>query len=204
MRSFFSCIKYMLWICLFSFAFFSCATIPVLNITYGTVPKPSMPDSKEICFKFIDQRANKDIIGPGAQGAYKGYSGKINFMVSKEEEGEHLVGVYDVKPLFEKVFSMYLGNAGLTVLSEPKEGIPELSIRLNDFTLDLSGRKWIASIAYEAEFIKEGKTITRKFKGRAERYRVYGLDQAHQVMSEAFTDIVNQLDIKDLFAGSAG
>lgn len=204
MRSFFSCMKCMLWICLFSFAFFSCATVPVLNVTYGTVPKTSMPDSKEIYFKLIDQRTSKDIIGPGAQGVYEGYSGKINFMVSKGDKEERFVGVYDVKSLFGKVFSMYLSDAGLTVLSEPKKGVPELSVRLNDFTLDLSGRKWVASVDYEAEFIEEGKTLIRKFKGRAERLRLYGLEQAHQVMSEAFTDIINQLDLKDLFGSSAG
>ena len=199
MKSIFSCIKQMSWIFFSLFVLFSCATIPVLNITYGTVSKPSMQDSKEIYFKFLDQRADKDIIGPGAQGSFEGYSGRINFIVSEKEKGEHLVGVYGVEPLFKKAFSMYLTDRGLTVLSEAKQGIPELSIRLSEFSLDLSGRKWIASITYEAEFIKDGKILTRKFNGRAERYKIYGLNQADQVMSEAFTDIINQLDLKDLF-----
>ena len=120
-------------------------------------------------------------------------------MVSDEEKGEHLIGIYGVEPLFKKAFSMYFADAGLILLSEPKKGIPELSIRLSDFTLDLSGRKWIASIVYEAEFVKDKKTFTRKFNGRAERYKIYGLGQADQVMSEAFTDIINQLSLKDLF-----
>jgi len=176
----------------------------VLNVTYKPAANFYTPDHKEVYFKFIDKRSQKNIIGNGAQEVFKGYSGKINFSVSKGEKEESFVGIYDVESLFNKAFSMYLGNMGLTILSEPKKGTPELYIRLNDFTLDLSGRKWIAGIDYEAEFVKDNKTLTRRFKGQSERFRIYGLDQANQAVSDAFTDIINQLDLKTLFTDSTG
>jgi len=75
-----------------------------------------------------------------------------------------------------------------------------LIIKLNKFILDLEGRQWIAAISYDAEFIKNAETVVRKFKGEGQKFRISGLNQAHMVVSEVFTDMINQLDIKSLFA----
>ena len=81
----------------------------------------------------------------------------------------------------------------------PQPGAPELVIKINDFVLDLRGRQWIARVAYDAEFHKDGAAAVRKFKGVGEKYRVEGLTQAHQVMSQTFTETINQLDVKSLY-----
>jgi len=197
MRIFFSYFKLLSCIVLIFFA--SCATIPKLEVTYKTIPKSNILEGKEIYFRFIDKRANKDIIGNGAKRIYKNFSGNINYILSKEEKERFLVGVYDIETLFKKAFTLYLKNMGLKLLPERKEGIPELAINLYDFTLDLSGRSWIARIDYEAEFSQEGNVLTRRFKGQSEKFRISGIKQAHQVMSETFNDMVNKLDVKKLF-----
>jgi len=197
MRIFFSYFKLLSCIVLIFFA--SCATIPKLEVTYNTMPPSNILEGKEIYFAFIDKRTNKDIIGNGAKRIYKNFSGNINYILSKGEKERFLVGIYDIETLFKKTFTLYLENMGLKLLPERKEGIPELAINLYDFTLDLSGRSWIARIDYEAEFSQEGNVLTRRFKGQSEKFRISGIKQAHQVMSETFNDMVNKLDVKKLF-----
>jgi hypothetical protein len=201
MRLFFSYSK--LLSCLALIFFFACATIPKLEVTYNTIPKSNILEAKEIYFRFIDKRTNKDIIGNGAKGIYKNFSGNINYILSKGEKEKFLVGICDVETLFKKTFTLYLKNVGLKLLPERKEGIPELAINLYDFTLDLSGHRWIARIDYEAEFTQEGNVLTRRFKGQAEKFRISGIKQAHQVMSETFNDMVNKLDVKSLFTDTS-
>ncbi len=179
--------------------FVACATLPSMNVTYKTMPKSNILEGREIYFRFIDKRSDKNIIGQGAKEIYKHFSGNINFIVSKGKKDESLVGVYEAESLFKNALAIYLENMGLRLLPEPKPGIPELAIKLHDFVLDLSGRRWVARIVYEAEFIQDGSVLIREFRGEGEKYRVSRLTQADQVMSETFTDIVNQLDVKRMF-----
>ena len=179
--------------------FVACATLPSMNVTYKTMPKSNILEGREIYFRFIDKRSDKDIIGKGAKEIYKHFSGNVNFIVSKGKKDESLVGVYEAESLFKNALAIYLENMGLRLLPEPKPGIPELAVKLHDFVLDLSGRRWVARIVYEAEFIQDGSVLIRKFRGEGEKYRVSGLTQADQVMSETFTDIVNQLGVKRMF-----
>jgi len=197
MRIFFSYFKLLSCIVLIFFA--SCATIPKLEVTYNTMPPSNILEGKEIYFAFIDKRTNKDIIGNGAKRIYKNFSGNINYILSKGEKERFLVGIYNIEILFKKTFTLYFENMGLQLVPERKEGIPELAINLYDFTLDLPSRRWIAKIDYEAEFTQEGNVLTRRFKGQAEKFRITGLKQAHQVMSETFNDMVHKLDVKRLF-----
>jgi len=81
-----------------------------------------------------------------------------------------------------------------------KTSYPAADNSARKFILDLDGRQWFATLSYEAEFIENGRTIVRKFKGEGQKFRISGLNQAHAVVSEVFTDIVNQLDIKSMFA----
>jgi len=197
MRTFISYFKLLSCIALIFFT--ACATIPKLEVAYNTMPKSNILEGKEIYFRFIDKRVNKDIIGNGAKRIYKNFSGNINYILSKGENERFLVGIYNIDTLFKKTFTLYFKNMGLQLVPERKEGIPELAINLYDFTLDLPGRRWIARIDYEAEFTQEGNVLTRRFKGQAEKFRIAGLKQAHQVMSETFNDMVHKLDVKSLF-----
>jgi len=197
MKTSFFYVKFFSFLALIFFT--ACATITKLEVTYNTTPKSNTLEGKEIYFAFIDKRANKDIIGNGAKRVYKNFSGNINYFLSKGEKERFLVGIYDIETLFNKTFTLYLENMGLQLLPERKEGIPELAINLYDFTLDLSGHRWIAKIDYEAEFTQDGNVLTRRFKGQSEKFRISRLKQAHQVMSETFNDTVHKLDVKGLF-----
>lgn len=193
-------LSYGKFVLLLSFGLFvACATLPSMNVTYRTMPQSNILEGREIYFRFIDKRSDKDIIGEGAKEIYKYFTGSINFIVSKGKKDESFVGIYEAESLFKDAFSIYLENMGLRLLPEPKPGIPELAIKLHDFVLDLSGRRWVTRIEYEAEFIHDGDVLIREFRGEGEKLRISGLTQADQVVSETFTDIVNQLDVKRMF-----
>ena len=198
MRIFFNWLK--LAFPLFFALFVSCATIPTLDVTYKIMPKSNILEGNEVFFQFVDKRTDKEIIGKGARKLYENYSGNINFILSKEGSGEYLAGIYDIESLFRKAFAFSLENNGLKLLDKSSPDASELIIKLNKFILDLEGRQWIAAISYNAEFIKNAETVVRKFKGEGQKFRISGLNQSHMVVSEVFTDMINQLDIKSLFA----
>lgn len=177
----------------------ACVTIPRLEVTYQTMPKSDVLKGKEIYFSFVDKRSDKDIIGAGAKGIYKTFAGNVNLILSKGEKAGFIDGIYDIESLLKRTFIIYLENRGLTLLSGKKEEIPMLTISLRDVVLDLSRNRWIARMSYEAEFIQEGNVLTRTFKGQAEKYRVTGFKQAHEVMSEVVNDMVHKLDAESLF-----
>ena len=201
MKTSFCYVKFLSFLSLIFFT--ACATIPKLEVTYNTTPKSNILKEKEIYFAFVDKRVNKDIIGKGAKRIYKNFPGNVNYFLSKEKKERTLVGIYDIETLFKKTFTLYLKNMGLKLLPERKDGIPELAIKLYDFTLDLSGHRWIARIDYKAEFSLAGNVLTRRFKGQSEKFRISGLKQAHEVMTETFNDTVHKLDVKGLFTDMA-
>lgn len=176
-----------------------CATLPSLDVTYKALPQSDMLQGRGIYVKFIDNRLNKDIIGKGAKRLYKDFPGNVTLVVSKGKTERYNAGIYETAALFKYALALHLNNMGLKLLPGPQAGAPHLVIRINDFVLDLSGRQWIAKVAYDAEFHKDGSVVVRKFKGEGEKYRVEGLTQAHQVMSQTFTETINQLDVKSLY-----
>jgi hypothetical protein len=183
--------------------FVACATLPKLDVTYKMLPRSGVMEGKEIYFKVIDKRPAKDIIGPGAKRVFKDFAGNITLIVETGPQQRSTVGLYDVRELFEHAFTRYLENMGLKLTSEPKEGIPRLEISIHDFTLDLPGSRWTARIVYEAAISRDGRTLIRRYQGEGEKLRISGLTQAHQVMSETFSDTIHRLDVMEMFSAPA-
>jgi len=190
------CGKFLIFLSVFLFV--ACATLPSLIVTYKPLPKSSIFEGNEIYLKVVDKRTNKDIIGTGAERIYKDFAGNVTFILEKGTGERSTVIMSEVEPLFKRAFVLYLENMGLHVLPDPKAEIPQLVIRIHDFVLDLSGSRWTSRIAYEAELSQGEKVLVRNLQGEGEKLRVSGLTQAHQVMSETFSDIVHKLDVKEL------
>lgn len=65
--------------------------------------------------------------------------------------------------------------------------------------MDLVDHNWVAAPNYDARLLKDNKLLlTETFSGDAERVKVIGRGDAEKVLGEIFTDIVNQLDIRNL------
>jgi hypothetical protein len=174
--------------------FVACAILPRLDVTYKTLLKSSALEGQELYFKVVDERPTRDTIGLGAKRVFKDFAGNITLIVETGPEERSIIGMYGVAELFEHAFTRYFEDMGLKLAPEPKGEIPRLEVAIHDFTLDLAGSSWTARIVYEAEFSHDGRILIRKYQGEGEKLRVSGLTQAHQVMSETFSDTIHQLD----------
>jgi hypothetical protein len=181
----------------------ACAILPRLDVTYKTLPTSNALEDKELYLEVTDKRPARDIIGPGAKRVFKDFAGNITLIVETGPEQRSTVGLYDVRELFEHAFTRYLENRGLKLSSRPKGDIPRLEVAIQDFTLDLSGSRWTARILYEAAISGNGRTSVRRYQGEGEKLRVSGLTQAHQVMSETFSDIIHQLNVSEMLSALA-
>ena len=181
----------------------ACSTLPKLDVTYKTLLKSTALEGREIYFKVVDERPTRDIIGPGAKKVFKDFAGNITLIVETGPEQKSIVGLYGVRELFEHAFTRYLENMGVKLSPKPSGGLPQLKIAIHDFTLDLPGSSWTARIVYEAEFSCDERSLIRQYEGEGEKPRVSGLTQAHQVMSETFSDTIHQLDVRELFSALA-
>lgn len=178
----------------------SCATVPDLKVTYNL---PSLSDELEgekVFIVFRDSREIKDIMGEGASEKFKYFAGNVYLSLAEENDEEDALGLYDLRSLFKEVFKRRLENLGVTVVPEKEAGQLELVIILKEFNLDLIEKKWIVRMGYETRLESSGKTLSKmSISGDAERLRILGTSQADIVISDLFTDLVNKLNISELF-----
>ena len=55
-------------------------------------------------------------------------------------------------------------------------------------------------MSYQTKLLKDGNIIlSETVSGKAERYKVVGSREAEKVIGELLTDMINQLDVQQLF-----
>ncbi|MBW1999907.1 MAG: hypothetical protein JRJ29_18340 [Deltaproteobacteria bacterium] len=178
----------------------SCSSSPYLKVNYRLPPPVEELKGREVILSFSDEREDKEILGKGARDKFPNFSGEILFSLSEGAEEGSLVGLYQLPSFIRAIFKKKLENAGLEVLGPEEKADTEIQIALKDFKLDLIGGKWNFKMNYEARLIRGGKVLSNlMISGRAERARVIGTGDAHRVVGESITDLVNQLDVGRLF-----
>ncbi|HJX34765.1 MAG TPA: hypothetical protein VJ373_06265 [Desulfatiglandales bacterium] len=179
----------------------SCATVPELKIHYLLPLSGDRLKGRSIFLVFRDDRKTEDIMGEGAKERFRYFSGDFSLFLNDGIKGKGTnLGLYDVRSLFMEVFNRRLKSLGVTVVPEKGMAQFDLVIILREFSLDLINKKWIARISYEARLEDSGKMVKSQIiSGDAERLKIIGNSQAHTVMSEIFTDIINRLDLGALF-----
>ena len=178
----------------------SCATIPDLKVTYHLPPKSDELMGRKVYLEFEDNRETKNILGKGASNEFRNFSGNISLSLVRDHGEGFLIGLFEVRSLFTEAFGRRLKNLGLTVVSESEEARVRMVILLEEFSLDLVNRRWIARTSYEARIVSSGDTLVKQsVNGEAERYKIVGHSQADEVMGELFTDAINRLDVVKLF-----
>ena len=132
--------------------------------------------------------------------ALKDFSGNFTLIVSQENQNDRLVGAFGLHSLIKQIFKHRLENAGIRVASGEESRETVVEIVLKTFKLDFVERKWVINISYQANLIRQnrfvaGETVT----GSAERLRVGGAKSAEKIIGELITDVVNRLDLNELF-----
>lgn len=180
--------------------FIGCAAIPRLNVTYKLPPSAGTTRSTPVYLTIQDERRSAEIMGVGARQDFGGTVDSISLAVKTTEgEGQGL-GVFELPMLLKEGFSRRIERAGLDVSQERRSGQPEIAVVLKEFLLDLVDRKWRFVMAYEARLIKEGKVFaSQSISGNGERLKLYGHKQADEIVTEVFTDTMNQFNPNRLF-----
>jgi hypothetical protein len=180
---------------LLSLGILSCSSIPRLNVSYQLPPGSAQRVGPPVFLSIHDDRANKETFGMGARRDFGGADASIILTIrSADGEGQSL-GIFDLPVLLREAFQRRLTKAGLDIRPERRARDPEISILLKTFSLDLVDRKWLFEMSYDACLVREGRVLsTQTISGKGERMKIYGLKQADDMVTEVFTDTLNQFD----------
>ncbi len=178
----------------------SCATIQDVQVVYQIPESSKGLEGRRIFIDFQDLRQDRGLLGPGARKEFTYHSGNVDLYVSQGSDPMLPMGSHDVPSLFRRIFARRIQSLGGEVVDRQIDGDVVFGVSLSTFSLDLKERTWIARMSYEAQVGRGGKVTARQsMTGEAERVKILGLKQAHQVMSDLMTDVVNRLDIHGLF-----
>lgn len=178
------------------FAVSGCSTLAELKVHYELRPGSNVLSGRSMTLVVEDGRAIKEIMGKGAAEEFEHFSGKVSFSYARYGEAGFKQGLYDLRGLFTAAFTKRLENLGMAVRSESVPGAMELVVRVEECSLDLVDWRWLAKAAYEVRIMDNGRFLaSQRINGQSERLKIIGRKQADAVMSELFTDIVNQLDV---------
>ena len=179
----------------------ACSSKSFLKVQYQLPSSTTrVLDGQKVSLSVADMR-NKDVfLTESAKKSLKGFKGSFSLVVLREDGSGNLVGAYDLNSLLIEIFKQRLENSGMQVIASQDGVDPALVIRLKKLELDLSGRKWIISMGYQARLEESGNLIaSESINGSAERLKVIGKSDAEKIISELLTDMVNKLDLVKLF-----
>ena len=178
----------------------ACSPLPYLEVNYRLPLGSESLKGQKVSLDLEDARPGKDMIGRGARDDFGDFSGNMSLAVARGAGSGVRMGVYETPSLFKEAFQKRLENAGAEVLSIKEKGVPDLTVVIQKFLLDLVDRQWTVQMAYEARLSKDGKVLARQIvSGEGERMKIMGRDQADIILGEVFTDLVNRVDLDRLF-----
>jgi len=184
--------------------FFSCATQPILRIEYELPPKTDVLSGIRVGVEVADQRQDLELLDKSAKHELKNFSKDIAFSVLPGEETLS-IAMYDLSTLVKTTLKKQLENMGAYVLDEPGPDDPVLKVILQRFLLTYAERTWYANVKYEAQLVKDEpgkgqKVLAREIMdGKGERMKIIGRTEADRVVTDTYTDTMNQLHVEDLF-----
>ena len=177
----------------------TCASKNFLTVTYQL--PPSAVESKEIkvALTVKDIRENPVTATKSARIALKNFTEHFALIVAQENKNDKLVGAFGLSSMIKEIFKHRLENAGVVVAAEEDPTLPLVEILLKEFLIDLQDRKWIITMNYQANLVKENRIVTgQTVTGTAERLRVVASKDAEIVIGELVSDAANKLNVNEL------
>lgn len=175
-----------------------CASKNFLTVNYQ-LPTESvdLPDNR-VALRVKDIREDTRIVTQSAKKALKNFTGHFALIVAQKNQKDTLVGAFSLDSMVREIFYQRLKNADVQVVTEEEIGVPIVEIVLKEFKLDLVNRKWVITMSYQANLIKENRVIGgEKITGSAERLRVISGKNAEKIIGELVTDVVNRLNLNE-------
>jgi len=177
----------------------SCASKNFLTVKYQLPPQAVERKEIKVALAVKDIREDPGIATKSAKMALKNFTEHFALIVAQENKNDRLVGAFSLSSMIREIFKHRLENAGVVVAAEEDTLTPLVEIVLKEFKIDLQNRKWIITMNYQANLIKQnrivgGETVT----GSAERLRVVGSKDAEIIVGELVSDVANKLNLNEL------
>lgn len=177
-----------------------CAGKPFIVVHYQLPSPTDTLKDNAVSLVIRDTRKNKAFLSQNAKKSLPEFNETYSLVVVKADGSGNLLGVYDVDALMAEAFKQRLNNLGLQVSPSADQSEYELAITLNKFNLDLSGRKWVVKMNYQANLSSGSRLLAMEsVDGSAERLKVMGAADAEKLVGELLTDMVNKVDLEKLF-----
>ncbi len=176
-----------------------CGGRSYIEINYRLMQAPQLAENREFHVRFNDRRTNKVIFGPQARKHFRYFTGIFDLRMTQPEQQDVFVGRLDLDTLFIETFKKRIENMGAQTVKTAAPQTPVFEIALDTFYLELDELKWRVNLEYEIRIIKDDRVRSRQnAQGNAERLKLIGTRDADKLISDMFTDIVNQTDIQRL------
>jgi len=197
--------KYMqAWMALFGLiwmaSLWGCADRSYLIVDYQVPAASRQLIGQTVRLRVEDQRGTANIMSENAAYQFRSFKDRYSLAWIMPDNERILAGEHDIAQLFLTAFEKRLASMGVAVTADANSQVPELTIVLKEFSIDLQNHKWIANVGYEASLTNAlHPTAKENIRGNAERIKVIGRKGADMVVSEIFTEVVNRVDLLKLF-----
>ena len=177
----------------------ACASKNFLTIKYQLPPQPVERKEMKVALAVKDIREDPVIATKSAKMALKDFTEHFALIVAQENKNDKLVGAFGLNSMIKEIFEYRIENAGAVVTAEEDPSTPLVEIVLKEFKIDLQNRKWIITMGYQANLVKQDRIVTgQTVSGSAERMRVVGSKDAEIIVGELVTDMANKLNVNEL------
>ncbi len=173
---------------------------PFLIVHYQLPSSSQALAGRRVSLAVTDIREDKTFLNESAKKSLLRFNDTYSLVVVKENGSGNLTGIYDLNALMAEIFRQRLASMGIQVAPSAESADYELQIKLKEFKLDLANRKWVVSMNYQADLVKDGSVRAMEtISGSAERLKLMAKNDAEKVLSELLTDMANKLDLTKLF-----
>ena len=179
---------------------FSCAKKSYIDVDYRLPTTADTLTGRTVFVETRDLRSETEIFNKRAKDKFEHFTGLFALSLAMPEDQHKVLGAYTVPLLFETALKQRLQALGVKTTGEPSPEVPTFQIKINQFSIKLIGQKWLADVSYEASLTQDTQLVAREVvTGSAERLKVMGRGGAEKVIGEIFTEMINRLDIEQLF-----
>lgn len=178
----------------------ACASKPYLKVQYQLPPSSTALAGESIFLQISDRRNDPDFLSAAAKNSLKNFNDTYSLVVLRDDRSGNLIGAYDLNSLWKEIFTQRLQNEGVTVSASQDGTDADLVIQIKVFKLDIVDRKWVLQMSYQAGLSRNNTVLAKEsVNGSAERLKVMGKSDAEKVLGELVSDMVNKLDVAQLY-----
>jgi hypothetical protein len=179
----------------------ACASSNVLSVRYEPPSGSPAPSGRTVAIGFVDERPDDAVLTPRARSELEGFTGVYALTLAPAEGRAELKGAFPLDALFRELLRHRLQSAGVAVAPAGAPIDAEIRLALREFQIDFGDRRWITTVAYQAQLVKDGAVRSRQtVNGSAERLFLTGRREADRVVGELLSDAINRLDVTLLFS----